>query len=194
LTRIGINHEVLNAKQHAKEAEIVAQAGKKGQVTIATNMAGRGTDILLGGNPDFLARRDMRNEGMEDWIIEEAVGHADTDNEEVLTARARYQELYNMHKAVTSKEHDEVEASADSLFWVRSGMRADASITSCVVVPAAWETAVYAVFVSFEDELMRRFGGERVTNMLNRFTSAANRAKSVSKCACHQQIEARKNA
>jgi len=173
LTRIGINHEVLNAKQHAKEAEIVAQAGKKGQVTIATNMAGRGTDILLGGNPDFLARRDMRNEGMEDWLIEEAVGHADTDNEEVLTARARYQELYNMHKAVTSKEHDEVEALGglfilgterhesrriDNQLRGRSGRQGDRGSTQ--------------FFVSFEDELMRRFGGERVTNMLNRFTSA----------------------
>ncbi len=173
LTRIGINHEVLNAKQHAKEAEIVAQAGKKGQVTIATNMAGRGTDILLGGNPDFLARRDMRNEGMEDWLIEEAVGHADTDNDEVLTARARYQELYNMHKAVTTKEHDEVESLGglfilgterhesrriDNQLRGRSGRQGDRGSTQ--------------FFVSFEDELMRRFGGERVTNMLNRFTSA----------------------
>jgi preprotein translocase subunit SecA len=74
LTRAGIPHDVLNAKQHAREAEIVAQAGKKGQVTIATNMAGRGTDILLGGNPDFLARRDLRQDGLEDWLIEEAVG------------------------------------------------------------------------------------------------------------------------
>ena len=173
LTRIGINHEVLNAKQHAKEAEIVAQAGKKGQVTIATNMAGRGTDILLGGNPDFLARRDMRNDGMEDWLIEEAVGHAETDNEDVLSARTRYQELYNKHKAVTTKEHDEVESLGglfilgterhesrriDNQLRGRSGRQGDRGSTQ--------------FFVSFEDELMRRFGGERVTNMLNRFTSA----------------------
>ena len=173
LTRIGIQHEVLNAKQHAKEAEIVAQAGKKGQVTIATNMAGRGTDILLGGNPDFLARRDMRNEGMEDWLIEEAVGHAETDDEEILTARARYKELYDGHKAVTTKEHDEVESLGglfilgterhesrriDNQLRGRSGRQGDRGSTQ--------------FFVSFEDELMRRFGGERVTNMLNRFTSA----------------------
>jgi len=172
LTRIGINHEVLNAKQHAKEAEIVAQAGKKGQVTIATNMAGRGTDILLGGNPDFLARRDMRNEGMEDWLIEEAVGHAETDDEEVLAARKRYQALFSMHKAVTTKEHDEVEALGglfilgterhesrriDNQLRGRAGRQGDRGSTQ--------------FFVSFEDELMRRFGGERVTNMLNRFTS-----------------------
>ena len=173
LTRIGIQHEVLNAKQHAKEAEIVAQAGKKGQVTIATNMAGRGTDILLGGNPDFLARRDMRNEGLEDWLIEEAVGHAETDDEEVLAAREKYQTLYNAHKAVTTKEHDEVESLGglfilgterhesrriDNQLRGRSGRQGDRGSTQ--------------FFVSFEDELMRRFGGERVTNMLNRFTSA----------------------
>ncbi len=172
LTRVGIPHEVLNAKQHAKEAEIVAQAGKKGQVTIATNMAGRGTDILLGGNPDFLARRDMRNEGMEDWMIEEAVGHAETDDEEILSARARYTELYTAHKAVTSKEHDEVEALGglfilgterhesrriDNQLRGRAGRQGDRGSTQ--------------FFVSFEDELMRRFGGERITNMLNRFTS-----------------------
>ena len=173
LTRIGIAHEVLNAKQHAKEAEIVAQAGKKGQVTIATNLAGRGTDILLGGNPDFLSRRDMRNEGMEDWLIEEAVGHADTEDEEILSARKRYQELFQMHKAVTSKEHDEVEALGglfilgterhesrriDNQLRGRAGRQGDRGSTQ--------------FFVSFEDELMRRFGGERVTNLLNRFTSA----------------------
>ena len=110
LTRAGIPHDVLNAKQHAREAEIVAQAGKKGQVTIATNMAGRGTDILLGGNPDFLARRDMRQDGLEDWLIEEAVGHGETADEDILAARARYQELYDAHKKATAKEHDEVEA------------------------------------------------------------------------------------
>ena len=173
LTRIGIQHEVLNAKQHAKEAEIVAQAGKKGQVTIATNMAGRGTDILLGGNPDFLARRDMRNEGMEDWLVEEAVGHAETDDEEILAARARYGALYNAHKAVTVKEHDVVESLGglfilgterhesrriDNQLRGRSGRQGDRGSTQ--------------FFVSFEDELMRRFGGERVTNLLNRFTSA----------------------
>ena len=173
LTRIGIPHEVLNAKQHAKEAEIVAQAGKKSQVTIATNMAGRGTDILLGGNPDFLARRDMRNEGMEDWLIEEAVGHAETDDGEILAARARYQELYLTHKAITAKEHDEVEALGglfilgterhesrriDNQLRGRAGRQGDRGSTQ--------------FFVSFEDELMRRFGGERVTNLLNRFTSA----------------------
>ncbi|MEN6594935.1 MAG: preprotein translocase subunit SecA [Clostridiaceae bacterium] len=173
LTRAGIAHEVLNAKQHAKEAEIVAQAGKKGQVTIATNMAGRGTDILLGGNPDFLARRELRQDGMEDWLIEEAVGHGETTDPDILAARARYQELYDAHKVVTIKEHDEVEALGglfilgterhesrriDNQLRGRAGRQGDRGSTQ--------------FYVSFEDELMRRFGGDRVTNTLNKFASA----------------------
>jgi preprotein translocase subunit SecA len=172
LKRAGITHEVLNAKYHAKEAEIVAQAGKKGQVTIATNMAGRGTDILLGGNPDFLARRDLRQEGLEDWLIEEAVGHGDTNDPDILAARKRYRELFDAHKIVTGKEHDEVEALGglfilgterhesrriDNQLRGRSGRQGDRGATQ--------------FYVSFEDELMRRFGGERVTNTLNRFAS-----------------------
>ena len=108
LKRRGIRHEVLNAKYHEKEAEIVAQAGKLNQVTIATNMAGRGTDILLGGNPDFLARRALRQEGLDEGLIEEATGHAETDDAEVLAARSRYQTLYSGFKAETDREHDEV--------------------------------------------------------------------------------------
>jgi len=173
LTRIGIPHEVLNAKQHAKEAEIVAQAGKKAQVTIATNMAGRGTDILLGGNPDFLSRRDMRNEGMEDWLIEEAVGHAETEDEEILAARAKYQSLYNMHKAVTTREHDEVE-SLGGLFILGTERHESRRIDNQLRGRAGrqGDRGSTQFFVSFEDELMRRFGGERVTGLLNRFTTA----------------------
>ena len=99
LRRRGIPHEVLNAKNHAKEAEIVAQAGHFGAVTIATNMAGRGTDILLGGNPGFLARRALRQEGVDDEIIEEAVGFNEHVSEEVLEARKRYREHYERFKA-----------------------------------------------------------------------------------------------
>ncbi len=108
LKRRGIKHEVLNAKYHAKEAEIVAQAGKLGQITIATNMAGRGTDILLGGNPDFLARKALRQQGMEEELIEEATGHAETEDEEILAARAEYKRLYDAFRIETEKEHDEV--------------------------------------------------------------------------------------
>lgn len=94
LTKRGIRHEVLNAKQHAKEADIVAQAGKFGNVTIATNMAGRGTDILLGGNPEYLAKREMRREGYDDDMIEWATSHQETEDEAILEARRKYDEIY----------------------------------------------------------------------------------------------------
>ena len=173
LKRAGIQHEVLNAKYHAKEAEIVAQAGKKGQVTIATNMAGRGTDILLGGNPDFLARRDLRQEGLEDWLIEEAVGHGDTNDPDILAARKRYQELFEAHKAVTNKEHDEVEALG-GLFILGTERHESRRIDNQLRGRAGrqGDRGATQFYVSFEDELMRRFGGDRVTNTLNRFASA----------------------
>jgi len=172
LKRAGITHVVLNAKQHAKEAEIVAQAGKKGQVTIATNMAGRGTDILLGGNPEYLARRDMRNEGMEDWLVEEAVGHAETADEEILAARAKYKELYLAHKENTSREHDEV-VSLGGLFILGTERHESRRIDNQLRGRAGrqGDPGMTQFYVSFEDELMRRFGGERVTNMMSRFAS-----------------------
>ena len=172
LKRAGITHVVLNAKQHAKEAEIVAQAGKKGQVTIATNMAGRGTDILLGGNPEYLARRDMRNEGMEDWLVEEAVGHAETADEEILAARAKYKELYLAHKENTSREHDEV-VSLGGLFILGTERHESRRIDNQLRGRAGrqGDPGMTQFYVSFEDELMRRFGGERVTSMMNRFAS-----------------------
>ena len=106
----GVSHEVLNAKNHQKEAEIVAQAGHVGAVTIATNMAGRGTDILLGGNPDFLARRAMRQENYPDEIIEAATGHNENVDQVVLDARKRYRELYEGFKKETDAEHERVMA------------------------------------------------------------------------------------
>ena len=108
LKREGIPHEVLNAKHHAREAAIVAQAGHYGAVTIATNMAGRGTDILLGGNPDFLARRTMRQEEYPDDIIEEATGKSEKVSAEVLEARKRYLALREEYKKTTDSEHDRV--------------------------------------------------------------------------------------
>ncbi|MBQ3109237.1 MAG: preprotein translocase subunit SecA, partial [Clostridia bacterium] len=108
LAKRGVKHEVLNAKLHAKEAEIVAQAGKLNTVTIATNMAGRGTDILLGGNPDFLARRELRQNGMSEELIEEATGHAETEDPEILEARAAYKAAHEKYKLITDVEHDEV--------------------------------------------------------------------------------------
>lgn len=111
LKRKGIKHEVLNAKYHAKEAEIVAQAGKLGAVTIATNMAGRGTDIMLGGNAEFLAKAEMRKREYEEDIINEAVGFADTDDEEILAARAVYKELYDKFNAEVKEKAKDVKAA-----------------------------------------------------------------------------------
>ncbi len=108
LSRVGIKHNVLNAKHHEKEALIIAQAGKKGTVTIATNMAGRGTDIILGGNPDFSARADMRVENFTEELIEQAVSHAPTDDEDIKRARARYAQLLDKHKKSMQIEHNEV--------------------------------------------------------------------------------------
>jgi len=169
LNRRGIRHEVLNAKNHAKEAEIVAQAGHWGAVTIATNMAGRGTDILLGGNPEFLARRALRQEGIEDDLIEEAVGHNENVSEEVLEVRKHYRERYQEFKAETDKEHERVLQTGglhiigterhesrriDNQLRGRSGRQGDPGSTQ--------------FFISLEDDLMRLFGGERVGVMVER--------------------------
>ena len=169
LRRRGIPHDVLNAKNHAREAEIVAQAGHYGAVTIATNMAGRGTDILLGGNPEFLARRAMRQEGYEDEMIEAAVGHAENVSEEVLAAREKYRSLHAAFKAETDKEHDRVLATGglhiigterhesrriDNQLRGRAGRQGDPGSTQ--------------FFISLEDDLMRLFGSERIGPMVDR--------------------------
>ena len=163
LRRRGIEHDVLNAKNHAREAEIVAQAGHYGAVTIATNMAGRGTDILLGGNPEFLARRAMRQEGYEDEMIEAAVGHAENVSDEVLAAREKYREYHARFKQETDKEHDRVLATGglhiigterhesrriDNQLRGRAGRQGDPGSTQ--------------FFISLEDDLMRLFGSERI--------------------------------
>ncbi len=171
LKKRGIEHQVLNAKLHAKEAEIVAQAGKWGAVTIATNMAGRGTDILLGGNPEFLAKRELRQNGLEDALIEEATGHAETDDEEVIAAREAYKQAYEKFKAQTDAEHDRVVSAGglhiigterhesrriDNQLRGRSGRQGDPGSTR--------------FYVSLEDELMLRFGGERVKALMERIS------------------------
>ncbi len=109
--RNGIPHNVLNAKQHEREAEIVAQAGRFGAVTIATNMAGRGTDILLGGNPEFLAKQEMRKQGMDDELIEAATALNETADPLVLDARRRFTALYSQFKTQTSQEREKVVAA-----------------------------------------------------------------------------------
>ncbi|MBO4330661.1 MAG: preprotein translocase subunit SecA, partial [Oscillospiraceae bacterium] len=115
LGKMKIDHNVLNAKHHEREAEIVAQAGRFGAVTIATNMAGRGTDIMLGGNPEYMAKSDLRKAGIPDEIINEATGFAETDNEEIIAARAAYAEAYAGHRKSTSEEAEKVK-QAGGLF------------------------------------------------------------------------------
>ena len=168
LKKRGVKHEVLNAKFHEKEAEIVAQAGKYGAVTIATNMAGRGTDIILGGNADFLAKADMRKQGYEEELIEEATSFGETTDEKILEARKTYQALKEKHNVSIQAEAEKVIAAGglfilgterhesrriDNQLRGRSGRQGD---------PGASQ-----FFLSLEDDLMRLFGGERVQNMMN---------------------------
>ncbi|MBQ7218318.1 MAG: preprotein translocase subunit SecA, partial [Ruminococcus sp.] len=171
LKRTGIQHNVLNAKHHEKEAEIVAQAGKLGAVTIATNMAGRGTDIVLGGNAEYMATAALRKEELDDDVISEATGFADTDNEEIKEARRKYQEYYEKFKNEISAEADAVRAAGglyiigterhesrriDNQLRGRSGRQGDPGESK--------------FFLSCEDDLMRIFGGDRMAMILDRLS------------------------
>ena len=171
LSRRGIKHEVLNAKMHAKEAEIVAQAGKFGNVTIATNMAGRGTDILLGGNPEFLARRELRQNGIDEALIEEATGHAETEDADVLAARQAYNEAYAKHKKVTDAEHDRVVA-VGGLHIIGTERHESRRIVNQLRGRAGrqGDPGSTRFYVSLQDELMLRFGGERIKDIMSRLS------------------------
>ena len=164
----GVPHEVLNAKFHEKEAEIVAQAGKPGAVTISTNMAGRGTDIMLGGNAEYLAKDALRREGMEEELIYEATAYGETQDEEILAARAHFQELLKKYKAEIAPEADKVRAVGglyilgterhesrriDNQLRGRAGRQGDPGTTKFVI--------------SLEDDLMRLFGGERLQTLMD---------------------------
>ena len=169
LSKAGIKHNLLNAKNHEKEAEIVAQAGKLGAVTVATNMAGRGTDIMLGGNAEYMAKNDLRKAGMSDELIAEATGYAETHDQEILDARKRFADALAKHKAEIAGEAEKVR-DAGGLFIIgterhesrridnqlrgRSGRQGDPGETR--------------FFISLEDDLMRLFGGERVQSVMDR--------------------------
>ncbi len=167
LKRQGVPHNVLNAKHHEKEAEIVAQAGKLGAVTIATNMAGRGTDIMLGGNAEYLARQDLKKAGFDEEVIAEATGFADTDDETILEARKMFAERQAEHKKVTSAEAEQVRAAGglfilgterhearriDNQLRGRSGRQGDPGQSR--------------FFIAMTDDVMRLFGSQRIMGMM----------------------------
>ena len=168
LKREGIPHTVLNAKHHEREAEIVAQAGKFGAVTISTNMAGRGTDIMLGGNAEYMALSDLRKQELPDELIAEANSYAETNDPDVLAVRAAYKDAYERHKAEIAEEAARVREVGglyiigterhesrriDNQLRGRSGRQGDPGETR--------------FFLSLEDDVMRLFGSERVMNMMN---------------------------
>ena len=170
LLRERIKHNILNAKNHKREAEIIAQAGRKGAVTIATNMAGRGTDILLGGNPEFMAKQDLRNQGYDDADIEWAVSYVQDVPENIRELREKYAELYKKHAVVTDEEKKEVVAAGglriigterhesrriDNQLRGRAGRQGDPG------------SSIF--YISLEDELAIRFGGERMQAMYKAF-------------------------
>ncbi len=167
LAKKGIRHNVLNAKNHEKEAEIVAQAGKLGAVTVATNMAGRGTDIMLGGNAEFLAKNDLRRAGLTDELIAEATGFAETDNQDILNARRMFSEAESKYKAEIQSEAEQVR-QAGGLFILGTERHESRRIDNQLRGRAGrqgdpGETRFY---LSLEDDIMRLFGTERVQNLM----------------------------
>ncbi len=168
LKKVGIKHNVLNAKSHEREAEIVAQAGRIGSVTIATNMAGRGTDIMLGGNPEYMARADLRHQGLTELLIIEALGHAETDDQTVLDARVAFAKAFEAHKAATALEAEKV-CAAGGLFILGTERHESRRIDNQLRGRAGrqGDPGASRFYISLEDDLMRLFGTERVTGMLN---------------------------
>ncbi len=167
LKRKGIAHNVLNAKHHEKEAEIVAQAGKLGAVTIATNMAGRGTDIMLGGNAEYLAKTDLRKAGFTDEVIAEATGFADTDDEEILKAREMFRSRMEAHKSVCSAEAEKVKA-AGGLFILGTERHESRRIDNQLRGRSGrqGDPGESRFFLAMTDDVMRLFGSERIMGMM----------------------------
>ncbi|MDU3679313.1 MAG: preprotein translocase subunit SecA [Flavonifractor plautii] len=169
LRKRGIKHNVLNAKFHEKEAEIVAQAGKLGAVTVATNMAGRGTDIMLGGNAEYLAKAELRKAGLSDELIAESTGYADTDNEEILNARKMFAEAEAKYKDEIKAEADQVRA-AGGLFILGTERHESRRIDNQLRGRAGrqGDPGESRFYLSLEDDIMRLFGSERVMGMMEK--------------------------
>ena len=169
LRRRGVKHNVLNAKQHAREAEIVAQAGQKGAVTIATNMAGRGTDILLGGNAEFLAVAQMRKKGYDEEQISQATSYSETDDEEIIRLREEYRALEDEYKLRLKPEAEEVR-ELGGLFIIGTERHESRRIDNQLRGRAGrqGDPGASRFFLSLEDDLMRLFGGERIQALMTR--------------------------
>ena len=164
----GIRHEVLNAKYHEKEAAIIAQAGKLGAVTIATNMAGRGTDIMLGGNPEFMAKAEMRRMGIAEELIAESTAYGETDDEEILSARATFRELNDKYKEEIRPEAEAV-CAAGGLFIIGTERHESRRIDNQLRGRSGrqGDPGASRFYLSLEDDLMRLFGGERIDGIMN---------------------------
>ena len=175
LRKAGIQHNVLNAKFHDKEAEIIAQAGALGAVTIATNMAGRGTDIILGGNPDYMARSEMRRMEYSDELIAEATGFAETDNTDIIEARNTYRELEKKYKDMLKDEAQKVR-DAGGLFIIGTERHESRRIDNQLRGRAGrqGDPGRSKFYLSAEDELLRLFAGDRFYNIIDAFPSAAD--------------------
>ena len=167
LTRAGIPHNVLNAKNHEREAEIIAQAGKLGAVTVATNMAGRGTDILLGGNAEYMAKAELRKKGMSEVQLAECDGHADTDNEEILEARRAFAEAEARYKEAIREEAEQVR-QAGGLYILGTERHESRRIDNQLRGRAGrqGDPGESRFFLSLEDDILRLFGSERIQSMM----------------------------
>ncbi|MBQ1544749.1 MAG: preprotein translocase subunit SecA [Clostridia bacterium] len=167
LKKRNIKHEVLNAKNNEREAEIVAQAGKYGAVTISTNMAGRGTDIMLGGNPEFMARAELRKSGFSNDVLVEAMGYAETDNKDVIKARAEFEELKEKYDALVKPEHQKV-VDAGGLFIVGTERHESRRIDNQLRGRSGrqGDPGESRFYLSMEDDLLRLFGGERMNRIM----------------------------
>ena len=167
LKRVGVKHQVLNAKHHEKEAHIVAQAGRPGAITIATNMAGRGTDIMLGGNAEYMAKEDLAKAGYSDEVIAEAAGYAQTDNEEILEARTLFRQKLEAYKTAIKADAEAVRA-AGGLCIIGTERHESRRIDNQLRGRAGrqGDPGESTFYLSLEDDLMRKFGGDRVQGMM----------------------------